>query len=241
MRPHVAVRGSVLLLFAIFLITQNVVAQFWDKKPYQQWSKDETVKMLSDSPWARETIITDVRASTVGNQKATGNNNAGSKVTYQVQIRSAQPVRAAIVHLQQLGPRYQQMSAEQKQKVDANAENFINAKSDEISFWVNYSCDVANLDMDLRRYWETQTLGTLNNTIFLQISGAQKLDPTYFAPGPDHSLEIRFQRPKGVPADGSLTLRFNHPKVETSSSWDFETVLTEFKIKKMAFSGAPTF
>lgn len=237
MRSELALRRVVLPLLLTCIMTQAARAQFWDKKPYQQWSKDETVKILSDSPWAHENVITDVRGSLAGNNLAVGNNNAGSKVSYEVQIRSAQPIRAAIVHTEQLGPRYQQMSPEQKQKIDASADAFVNAKSDEISFWVNYSCDVPNLEMDLKRYWETQTLASLANTIFLQATGSQKLDPTYFAPGPNKSFEVRFTRPKDVPANGSLTLQFNHPGVGPAR----RTVLTEFKVKKMTVNGAPSY
>ncbi|HET8666385.1 MAG TPA: hypothetical protein VFM10_00295 [Terriglobales bacterium] len=232
-----ALRGGVVLAFAAMLTAQAALGQAWEKKPYTEWSKDETVKVLSDSPWATEEVITDVRASTAGNNLSTGNNNTGSKVTYQIQIRSAQPIRAAIVHMQQLSPRYQQMPADQKQRIDANADAFINGKSDEISFWVNYSCDVPTLAMDLKRYWETQTAGTMANKIFLQVSGSQKLDPTYFGPGPNNSFEIRFPRPKDISADGSLTLQFNHPGIGPST----RKVLAEFKLKKMKVNGTPSF
>jgi len=225
------------LLFAAALTTQAAFAQFWVKKTYDNWSKDETQQMLTDSPWAQENVLSDVRASTAGNNLSHGNQNTGSKVTYAVQIRSAEPIRAAIVHIQELNPKFQQMPEEQKQRIKASADAFINQKSDEISFWIDYSCDVASLGMDLKRYWETQTLGTLKNTIFLQVSGAPKEDPTYFASGPNGSFEIRFPRPKNVTEKGSLTLQFNHPGVGPSS----QTVLTNFKLKKMTVNGTPMF
>jgi hypothetical protein len=48
MRQAVLFLGLVGALFA---------AQFWEKKPYQEWTEQEIARILIDSPWAKEVII----------------------------------------------------------------------------------------------------------------------------------------------------------------------------------------
>ncbi len=233
-------RAVVVPCLAIFFLSQTCFAQFWEKKPYQQWSKDETQKMLADSPWSREVVLANVAASQVNRVvreriPTGGNEQLGAKVTYQIQIRSARPVRQAVVRLAQLSPKYQQMAAEQKQRVDRNAEDFINAKSDEIVFWVNYTCDVDTFAPDMRNYWQSQAVASLKNTVWLQVPGMPKIEMSYFAPGPGQSFELRFPRPSQVGADGSLVLEFRHP--DGVAGQKGQRVLAEFKLKKLTIAG----
>ena len=242
--PHVQSRRTVMIVVFVCLAAQASLGQFWEKKPYQNWSKDDVAKMLSDSPWSKEIVLSNVSASTVNvnrrGQVAQGNNESlGAQVIYQVQIRSAKPVRQAVVRAAQMSPRYEQMPAEQKQRVNASAEQFINSTSDEISFWVIYSCTDANLASDLARYWTTQSPATQKNRIWLQVPGAQKEEFTSFAPGPDHSFEVRFPRPKQLPANGVLVLEFEHPSGVADQRG--QKVLAEFKTSKLSFSGAPAY
>jgi hypothetical protein len=229
--------GSARCLFfiaiVIFVHAQIAHAQFWEKKPYQQWSKGETKDLLTDSPWAREIVIASTVSGDLSKKLSTGNNDAGSQVTYQVQIRSAKPIRQAVV--EQFGPKYQQLPPDRKQAIDSNAEQFINAQSDEISFWVTYASDLQSGNMDLLHYWQTQGLATLKNTVWLQISGTDKAEPTYFAPGPGQTFEVRFPRPKELPANRSLVLEFRHPAGLAGQRES--RVLAEFKVKKMAVGG----
>ncbi len=237
-------RVLIALFFACFALAQAAYAQFWEKKPYQKWSKDEVQKMLSDSPWAREVVLSNVTGSTVnvatrGRVAQGANDQLGAQVTYQVQIRTAKPMRQAVVRGAQLSPRYEQMDAEHKKRIDANAEQFINASSEEISFWVSYSCNVENFNSDLQRYWQNVSQARLINTIWLEVPGAEKVAFNYFAPGPDRSFELRFPRPKEMPAKGSMVLEFQHP--DGLAGQKQQKVLVEFKTGKLTLAGAPAY
>ena len=54
---------SVRLSIALFLLAGSVVAvnggdgQFWESKPYTQWSEKDVDKMLKNSPWAKTVIL----------------------------------------------------------------------------------------------------------------------------------------------------------------------------------------
>ncbi len=239
--PHFhRVRGLVWLIVALLLSAPLAGAQFWTKKPYHQWSKDEAQTMLSDSPWAREIVLANISGlGRLTSSRSTGNEQTGAELTYQVQVRSAQPVRQAIVQLGRLSPRYQQMSAEQKARVDQNGEQFANAKSDEIVFWVNYRSSVQGQNLDLVQYWQKQTLATLANTLWLMVPDREKVEATYFAPGPEQSFEVRFPRPKELPADGTMVMQFTHP--DGLAGQKGQTVRAEFKLKKLIVNGAAVY
>ncbi len=224
------------------MTAQLCAAQFWEKKPYQQWSKDDAQKMLTDSPWAREVVLSSV-GGTIGmnetnasaGRRATGNDTTGTKVTYQVQIRSAKPIRQAVVRGEQLSPRYAQLPEDRKQRIDTSAEQFINEKQNDIVFWVTYASDVQSYNVDMLRYWQAQNMGTLANTIWLQVPGQDKVAPNYFAPGPGQSFEIHFPRPAELPRDETLVMEFRHPSGLAKQG--ARKVLAEFKTKKMIQEG----
>ena len=67
-------------------------ADFWEKKEFNKWSQKDCSKMLTNSPWAKDVTIMDS-----GLQRSTRTSDDGQQlyVKYQVQFRSALPVRQA--------------------------------------------------------------------------------------------------------------------------------------------------
>lgn len=80
----------------------------WQGKPYQQWTKEEAQRVLTDSPWARSVAETG---------QMVGGVMSGDKF-YTVRLRSALPVRHALLRLRQLSDKYDSMSAEKKAQFD---------------------------------------------------------------------------------------------------------------------------
>src|SRR5918998_2748804 len=76
----------------------------WQSKPYQQWTKGEVQKVLGDSPWARTVTQSGPVVSVGGNAAGT------SDKVYVLQLRSALPLRHALLRLRQINEKYEAMS-----------------------------------------------------------------------------------------------------------------------------------
>jgi len=107
-------RTILLAALAASAVVATAVAQGdgWQGKPYQQWTKSETEKVLKDSPWAR-TVMMSGPVVSVG----TGDAGTSDKV-YIAQLRSAMPVRHALLRLRQLNEKYDSMSDKKKAEFD---------------------------------------------------------------------------------------------------------------------------
>jgi hypothetical protein len=128
------------LVVSVLLVSLAVPAlgaDFWAKKPYQQWSKEETGRMLEESPWATTLSLGGVEDVLTGSNAPTTSSSQGHRgtsssqgygemetnptISYNLQFRSAEPIREAMVRSSELNSHYDAMSAEQKTAVDANA------------------------------------------------------------------------------------------------------------------------
>ena len=91
-------------------------ADFWAKKPYQNWSREETTRMLEESPWATTLTLGSIQRNIGGMDATTGQGYGGEMetnptITYNFQFRSAEPIREAQVRSSQLNSHYESMSA----------------------------------------------------------------------------------------------------------------------------------
>jgi hypothetical protein len=108
---------------------QNV----WQDKPYQQWTVSDVEKLLTDSPWAQ----TRSKGVAIGydNPVVTGSNNPPSPEAVTLRLRSALPIRQALLRLRQLKAKYDKMSGPDRAAFDdknkillecpACAENYV--------------------------------------------------------------------------------------------------------------------
>lgn len=83
----------------------------WQGKPYQQWTRKEVDKLLSDSPWSRQFVRS---------AAAISSSDAGVMATkgYVVRLRSALPVRQGLLRLRQIREKYDSMSDGKKAEFD---------------------------------------------------------------------------------------------------------------------------
>lgn len=84
----------------------------WRGKPYQQWTKDDVRQVLGDSPWAK----------TVAQSGPVVNFGSGDVPTpdkvYALRLRSALPVRHALLRLRQLDGKYEAMNDKKRAEFD---------------------------------------------------------------------------------------------------------------------------
>jgi hypothetical protein len=165
---------QIILLLIVFLAVQTAWgADFWAKKPYQNWSADETRRMLEESPWATTLTLGSVQTGITSgdspnNRGYRGEMETAPSISYNLQFRSAQPIREAQVRTSQLASKYDALSAEQKAAFDASAGKFLAATfPDRVVVSVTYHSNVLDYTSLLRTYWERQSLATLSMTVFL--------------------------------------------------------------------------
>lgn len=131
------------LLVLVFCLSFTAFGQKYLEKPYNKWSKDEALRVLNDSPWAKGYQSPAGLAAASQNQTAreqadqvirptAGNQQRGSSArTVQpapvtIRLHSALPIRQAMVRMQQIGAEYDKMSEADRAKFDESAKGFLN-------------------------------------------------------------------------------------------------------------------
>jgi hypothetical protein len=229
-------------LFLICLAVPFALAgsDFWVKKPYQQWSAEETHRMLEESPWATTLTLGSVQTSITSgdspnNRGYRGEMETDPTISYNLQFRSAQPIREAQVRTFQLNSKYDAMSADKKAAFDASAGKFLAVTfPDHVVVSVTFHANVQDYESSLRTYWERQNLATLSMSVYLD-AGKERLSLLSYG-FKDDTFQFTFPRPKQVSADGKIGVEFVHPKINVIGQ---QRILQEFSLKKMLVNGEP--
>lgn len=98
---------------AVAAVAASAQGEGWQSRPHQQWTKSEVEKLLKDSPWARTVVQSGPVVSAAGGAAA-----GTSDKIYIAQLRSAMPVRLALLRLRQLNEKYDAMSDKKKAEFD---------------------------------------------------------------------------------------------------------------------------
>jgi len=253
-----------LFVGVVLLASVAAAADFWDKKKFTQWNEKEVQKMLANSPWVRSHIESEVhidplerpslsaevpQGETGAGAAPTGDSDVGlrareqnPRLTYQLQIRSALPVRQALVRRAQLQQDYERLPLEQRQIFDQKSERFLAEDfADRVVIFVTFD---SNIDFDKRecaRYWQKQSTETLKNSVYLLGPKGRKAELQAFllAGESGQTFQLTFPRmldgePLAGPEDKSLQLEFIHPGIRGKEE---RRVLVEFKIKNMLLDG----
>lgn len=236
-----------LLTALVFLLTfpRATAQDFWQTKSFTTWSKAETEKMLHDSPWAQHVTLSRVVMAGFGSGGRAGTVNVGNpaavaeaqhselpRLTYIAQLRSALPVRQAVVRQRQLAESYDSKKAEERAKLDAKTNAYLARPQEDIVVYVAYESNVVNYANQVLRYWKQQTYDLVKNNVFLTIGGT-RLAPVGYA-ATDGAFQFNFERPAEILHEGTVVLEFVHPAVGTLTS---EAVRIEFKLNKMQYNG----
>jgi hypothetical protein len=129
----------VFFFFSILICVASAFSQKTIEKPYNTWGKDDAIKMLTDSPWAKTyqspTGSANAAAGQIAREQAQSANSGGSDPRsvarnfgpppVVMRLHSALPVRQALVRLQQLDTGYDKLNAADKASFDANRKKFL--------------------------------------------------------------------------------------------------------------------
>lgn len=234
-------RWATLLLFLCFVLPLALAAEFWVKKPYQNWSADETQRILEESPWATTLTLGGIRSvmSTMGvptGRSSEGEMETEPSISYTLQFRSALPIRQAQVRSMQLGSHYDKMTAEQKAAFDKSAERFLAVTfPDRVIVAVTFHTNVGDYESQLRNYWASQSLAKLSMSVFLNTKRDRLSLMAYSFK--DDTFQFTFPRPKQIDPDETIGVEFVHPRTNAIGQ---QRILQEFPVKKMLVNGEPS-
>ncbi|HJU54315.1 MAG TPA: hypothetical protein VJ715_07085 [Pyrinomonadaceae bacterium] len=107
--------GLAIFLAVICLVLPASGQQSWEKKNYKQWSMADVVRILDDSPWAQTQI----------ERVSINYGLPANSYTAVIRLRSALPIRQALVRRRQLGVNYDKFSAADKTRFDADVKEFL--------------------------------------------------------------------------------------------------------------------
>ncbi len=206
--------AAVIILFS-FVVGSASAQQFWEKKDYRQWSRNDCRKLLEESPWSVKHEESVSSFSTTGRSgTGTTDGSVSEYYRYIMQLRSVMPVRQAVVRCAQFDNGYDKMPAEQKQMFDQRVAAFLAAPpADVILLHVMYESNKTDTDRKMFDFWLKQSLATLKDKVFLITPSGERIAPTKFSVLPDPGREFEFEFPRVVDGKplitaGDKSLRF---------------------------------
>lgn len=128
-----------LFLVCLSCLTATISAQKYLDKPFQKWSKEEALKVLTDSPWVetyqsaeglanadREQIARSQADQSMSSRQTVGSaGRTTGQTPVVVRLHSALPVRQALVRLQQIEAGYDKWDDKKRADFDAARKNLL--------------------------------------------------------------------------------------------------------------------
>lgn len=142
-------------------------------KPFRKWTKAEANKLLNDSPWAK----TQEESSVYGLGVPTD-------FKFTLRLRSALPIREALVRLKQIEAHYDQLSEQERATFDAKTKGLLDCPACADNYVLSLSSRSENSpgwDLAFRSY-EKMTLAMLQENIFLANDKGEKRKLVHFIP-----------------------------------------------------------
>jgi hypothetical protein len=222
-----------------------VAATSWKNlEPFDQWSMDKAVKVLNDSPWAKQQTFTRVI-------RGVGSGISGEKEiynTFYVRFLSARPIREAYARVKQIQHGYDTMSPEEKLRFEEALSPGLDL---DVSKWivltVSFRSNDPNEESRVRRFFQSETVETLKTKAFLSTPTCPQVEIFAYFPQKEESVGAKLVFPReydGLPVItkecSSVTLELlDVPGTESESSFDSRSSSSEsrfrttFKVESM--------
>jgi len=223
-----------LLFITLILATIPAVlgADFWEKKAYSEWKERECIKMLTDSPWAKN--YSENNRSSNADDTIDGNIPF---IKYTVRLNSALPLRQATIRMAQIANKYDDLSDEQKQAFDNSANPYLaTAFTDIILVHVEYSTNQRTQQVPLRNFWQIQTTEVLKNSTYLFGSDDVKVQLLEYVPPQEGQTSFQFIFPRMYEGQPIVTAEDKSLKLEFDTM-SGDRAFIDFKVKKMILDG----
>jgi hypothetical protein len=216
------------------------------KKDWKQWTAADCKKLLESSPWAvrkmveNESNVNRLPSAANGANADTALNRDAGEVNYVVQIRSAVPMREALIRQQQIDKQYDRMSDADKKAFDAQMDQLFSGHDDKVIVHVKYSGTRDQLASDISKSWKSIPKDTVPADMMLISSNGSRATPLTFVADPTGGDEFEMTFPRSALGEGfkSFKLQIPHPAL---GDFGASKVMVEFKLDKMTFEGKPAF
>jgi hypothetical protein len=254
-RRRLAARVRMTLL--MLLVVGSAVAQKGlPDKPFQQWSKVEVEKVLTDSLWARTQSIRVQRRSQVksiaGQTESETSSRKGDLTSaedpldyrFTLRLHSALPIRQALVRQQQLKWNYDQRSAAQKKAFDEQAKQLIldcPVCADNYIVSVGFSSNNSSGNDLIYKWFGAATVPSIKGYIYLANERGERRELLDFIPPKAPGDDVYFIFPrldeKGQPlftvSDKKLLFRMSDSSANsvTNFSLDISKLIVNGKVE----------
>jgi hypothetical protein len=230
------------------LIAAALATDFWQSKPYTEWTKREVERITTSSPWAQTVVLRKANMAQIRRQTGKFATGAGEgegtpdpEVDYAISLRTARPIREALVRESALSQKYEQMDATAKAQFDQKWSQFLAQRfPDKVIINVKYSSNTTDVDRQLAAYWQSQTLDTVKVETYLNGPDGERLPPIAFwaGKGASREFQLAFARPAEAPRNASFSIEFKHPDVTDQPS---SRITARFNVKDLEYRGEITF
>jgi hypothetical protein len=239
---------SFIVVFALAVLAAGA-DDFWIHKDWKTWTAADCKKLLEDSPWTKKVLkenasdVTHVPSAAQGatvDKAAAGLNQGAGEIDYVVQIRSAEPMRHALIRQQQIDKGYDKMSDADKKAFDAQMEQIYNPPDDPIVIHVRYYANRPQLTALLDNAWSSRPGDAVPADLVLLPAGGGKIVPlTYLL---DQSglpeFDVTFPRNALEPKVKSFKIQIPTPPL---GDFGASKTTAEFKTDKMSVDGKQPF
>ncbi|HSR53170.1 MAG TPA: hypothetical protein VLV83_20290 [Acidobacteriota bacterium] len=228
-RRFFAALGVLLFLSALAADNGEIL-----EKSYLEWTQEEAVWVLNESPWARRETFTQV-------VEGVGSGVRGEREilsTYFVRFLSAPPIRQAYVRIQQLQNGYAEMTDADQRDFDANSRRLLRLPVRQwIVITLAFRSNEPDRELEFKQHFQVQTIETLRRTTSLSTPRFAKLEPVAYFPPAEDGVGARFVFPRQVdgvdvisPQDATVSFEIEVP-VATPQ------VRSQFSVAEMELDG----
>jgi hypothetical protein len=221
-------------LLLVSALAPSAVAQFWEKKDWREWSKSECEKMLNDSPWARKFQNVIVVHQSIGGPER----EQTPTISYVAQLRSALPIRQAVVRSMQFQAKYDKMSDAEKNSFDQQAESYLNQDfSDRVVVHIIYDSNVTVYRKNIADIWRSSE-ATLRTHLWLVPDKGNRVEIGQYIGPEGGAPEFELIFPKELAGNRVISEDHRRFSVEIPGvSFTEPRILIEFDVRKMKYRG----
>lgn len=175
-----------LMFLAFVVFVSDISAQdFWMQRSYKRWTKDEIIKIISDSPWAQ------VR------EMETDATSGGFSPMVTIRLRSAVPIRQALVRLKQIETNYDKLDEKKRAEFDEKYKGILDCPACLENYVVTISPPISNRRVTNGVYGlKAATLKLLQGKVYLLNDKGEKRELVYFVAPKSDDDEATFFFPR---------------------------------------------
>lgn len=228
-------RRAVAISFLLFAASAVLAKDFWEE-PFEKWSREQVLRMLSDSPWAQSETFT----GTIDAKNAGFRGEKELFWRFNVRFFSARPVREAYVRMAQLMNKYDEMSAEQRGEFDKRFQHALSLDvMDRVIVSIDYDSNNPDAVREYRQMFEQLTAERLKQSVYLITRRLGRVELKEYFPPSNDGTGAKFVFPRTINGQPIFTaedkeIRFDFELPRPTSNFH---ISLPFKSAKMTYRG----